>query len=49
VDDRLVVASDNAKERTRVVEEQLRSRKLDEIQEKLQINRSIRLIQKWFL
>ena len=51
VDDRLVVATDNAKERTRVVEEQLRSRKLrlDEIQEKLQINRSIRLIQKWFL
>ena len=50
VDARLVVAIDNAKERTRVVEEQLRLRKLrlDEIQEKLQINRSIRLIQKWF-
>ncbi len=50
VDARLVVAIDNAKERTQVVENQLRLRKLrlDEIQEKLHINHSIRLIQKWF-
>ena len=34
VDDRLVVATENAKERTRVVEEQLRSRKRDSMKYK---------------
>ena len=34
MDDRLVVATENAKERTRVVEEQLRSRKRDSMKYK---------------
>ncbi len=50
VDARLGVATDNAKERTRVVEEQLILAKLrlGEIQEKFELYRCIRLIQKWF-
>jgi hypothetical protein len=50
VDARLAVAIDNAKERTRFVEQQLQLRKLrlDQRQEQLQFKRSTRVIQNWF-